>query len=75
MAKLLERTTEWEEEFKGSFVFGYFDSIPTQEEAACAYFEGDPPDGWKDFPELARVGDPPPQQRGDRWRVLLGEDC
>jgi hypothetical protein len=78
VAKLLERTVEYEDEFEGTYVFGYFDGIPTQREAAEAYFsyrKDGLPEDWETRPDVARVGDPPPERVCGRWRVLLGEDC
>ena len=73
MARLLNRTVEFEPKFGGQFLFGYFDEVPTQEEMARAYFGEGMPDDWADRPDLARAGDPPPTETGDGWRVLLGE--
>lgn len=75
---LLERKEERSDEFDGNFVYGYFDELPTPEEAASAYFEGKLPDDWPSFPECAVLEDGfnvKPERTEDGWRVLLGDAC
>jgi hypothetical protein len=78
VAKLINRVVEYLPEFQCNFVVGYFDGVPTPREVADAYFEGNVPDNWYEYPEVAATEGrltTYPQRVSSLWRVLLGEDC
>ena len=79
-ANLVEVKTEYAQEYEGDFVFGYFDSEPTVEDGAKAYFEEylhqELPPNWQSWPDYAGSHggfSVPPSETEGGWKVLLGE--
>ena len=80
MAKLLQRKVEYSDEYQGLYVFGYFDELPTPQEAAGVYFERPPGDrpAFSECAECAILEDGfnvEPEKTDDGWRILLGDAC